>query len=85
MVSGVGRGAWIRKCCASLLFFSDGGFWLYDRVLEAGTFEPLVNRDGREVVELDTTELSMLLSGVSLIASRRRRKRYQIGRDANAA
>ncbi len=74
-----------RRDRMKILFFSDGGFWLYYRVLEAGTFEPLVNRDGREVVELDTTELSMLLSGVSLIASRRRRKRYRPGRDASAA
>ena len=61
-----------------MLHFASGGFWLYYRVLEAGTFEKLsVSEDCRHL-QLDATELSMLLSGVSLTQSQKRRKRFSI-------
>jgi transposase len=76
-----------RRDRMKLLHFSDGGFWLYYRLLEAGTFEPLkaaraksaqkrpaTEKDCR--LQLDGTELSMLLSGVSLQQSSHRRKRF---------
>ena len=60
-----------------LLHFADGGFWLYYRLLEAGTFEPLQATDGNSCrLQLDATQLSMLLAGVSLAQSGKRRKRY---------
>ncbi len=59
-----------------ILHFAEGGFWLYYRVLEAGTFESLKKSDESPVLSIDSTELSMLLSGVSLVASSTRRKRY---------
>ena len=59
-----------------LLHFADGGFWLYYRVLEAGTFEQLTASDDGRHLQLDATELSMLLSGISLVQARKRRKRY---------
>jgi transposase len=59
-----------------LLHFADGGFWLFYRLLEAGTFEVLKGRDGSNKLQIDATELSMLLAGVSLAASSNRRKRY---------
>ena len=59
-----------------LLHFADGGFWLYYRVLEAGTFEKLTATGGERHLQLDATELSMLLSGVALVQSRKRRKRF---------
>lgn len=59
-----------------LLFFDGGGFWLYYRLLEAGTFEGLSAADDSCRLRIDATQLSMLLSGVSLVASQRRRKRY---------
>lgn len=58
-----------------LLHFADGGFWLYYRLLEAGTFEKLTASDDGCRLQLDATELSMLLSGVSLAQSQKRRKR----------
>jgi len=45
-------------------------------VLESGTFEALKSKPGSCQLQMDATELSMLLSGVSLITSRQRRKRY---------
>jgi hypothetical protein len=57
-----------------ILHFTDGGFWLYYRVLEAGSFEALKQPPDGACVTIDATELSMLLSGVSLADSRHRRK-----------
>lgn len=68
-----------RRDRMKLLHFSDGGFWLYYRLLEAGTFETLKPTDGldsKEQLEIDATELAMLLSGVSLAKSQQRRKRF---------
>ncbi len=65
-----------RRDRMKLLHFSDGGFWLYYRLLEAGTFEVLKSTDDSAKLQIDATELSMLLSGISLAASVNRRKRY---------
>ena len=64
-----------RRDRMKLLHFADGGFWLYYRLLEAGTFEKLKATDACQV-QLDATELSMLLSGVSLKQAGKRRKRF---------
>lgn len=65
-----------RRDRMKILHFDGGGFWLYYRVLESGTFESLSARDDSGRLEIDATQLSMLLSGVSLKASQLRRKRY---------
>ena len=65
-----------RRDRMKILHFDGGGFWLYYRVLEAGTFEEVKGSDESSCLVIDGTQLAMLLSGVSLVASRRRRKRY---------
>ena len=65
-----------RRDRMKILHFEGGGFWLYYRVLEAGTFEEVQGLDGSSCILIDGTQLTMLLSGVSLTASHRRRKRY---------
>jgi transposase len=65
-----------RRDRMKLLYFDGGGFWLYYRLLESGTFENLQSEQGSCQLQMDATELSMLLSGVSLDASQQRRKRY---------
>ena len=74
-----------RRDRLKILFFSEGGFWLYYRVLESGTFETLNSQSDEKVIHMDSTELAMLLSGVSLAASRKRRKRFRLKQDAHAA
>ena len=74
-----------RRDRMKLLYFDGGGFWLYYRVLEAGTFEELKKPDKSSYLTIDATQLSMLLSGVSLVASIRRRKRYSKNRNEQAA
>ena len=65
-----------RRDRMKILRFGDGGFWLYYRLLEAGTFEELKAQDDSCRLQMDATQLAMLLSGVTLQASKRRRKRY---------
>jgi transposase len=65
-----------RRDRMKILFFEEDGFWLYYRLLEAGTFEELKNADQSSSVTIDATQLAMLLSGISLKSSERRRKRY---------
>jgi transposase len=49
---------------------------IFYKRLESGTFEMLRPEGEAATVEIDATELAMLLSGVS-IASAKRRKRYR--------
>ena len=65
-----------RRDRMKLLHFSGGGFWLYYRLLEVGTFETLASKDESCRLQMDAAQLSMLLSGISLVASDKRRKRY---------
>jgi len=67
-----------RRDRMKLMHFSEGGFWLYYRLLEAGTFEELRSSDDSHRLQIDATQLSMLLSGVSLVASQKRRKRFRL-------
>jgi len=66
-----------RRDRMKLLHFDGGGFWLYYRLLEAGTFEMFTPKDQSCQLQIDATQLTMLLSGVSLVASQTRRKRYE--------
>ena len=65
-----------RRDRMKLLHFDGGGFWLYYRLLESGTFEQLVSKGDSCRLQIGSTELTMLLSGVSLNAFGRRRKRF---------
>ncbi len=58
-----------------MLWWDRDGLALFYKRLEAGTFEMLRSESGTATVEIDATELAMLLSGISL-ASAKRRKRY---------
>ena len=74
-----------RRDRLKILYFDGGGFWLYYRLLEVGTFEELKNPNKSSYHTIDATELSMLLSGVSLVASGRRRKRFSKKQTEQAA
>ncbi len=63
-----------RRDRLKILHFDGSGYWLYYKLLEAGTFEVIGTKD--KCISIDSTQLAMLLGGVSL-ASVRRRKRYQ--------
>ncbi len=63
-----------RRDRLKILHWDGAGYWLYYRLLEAGTFETIPSKG--PCVQLDSTQLAMLLGGVSLAAARRR-KRYR--------
>lgn len=63
-----------RRDRLKILHWDGTGFWLYYKLLEAGTFEVIPSNDPS--ARLDATQLAMLLGGVSLVTVKRR-KRYQ--------
>ena len=62
-----------RRDRIKMLHFDGSGYWLYYKLLEAGTFEVVASED--TCVQIDSTQLAMLLGGVSLVGAKRR-KRY---------
>jgi transposase len=58
------------------MWWDRDGLAIFYKRLESGTFEMLRPEGEAATVEIDATELAMLLSGVSL-SSARRRKRYR--------
>ena len=63
-----------RRDRLKILHFDGTGYWLYYKLLEAGTFEVIASKD--KCLQMDSTQLAMLLGGVSLVRVKRR-KRYQ--------
>jgi transposase len=62
-----------RRDRLKILHFDGGGFWLYYRLLESGTFEIVAGDEPK--AQIDATQLAMLLGGVSLGSVRRKRYR----------
>lgn len=63
-----------RRDRLKILHWDGTGYWLYYKLLEAGTFEVLASEG--PCLRIDSTQLAMLLGGVSLV-NVKRRKRYQ--------
>ena len=63
-----------RRNRLKILHWDGSGFWLYYKLLEAGTFE-VIRAEGK-CVQIDATQLAMILGGVSLVTAKRR-KRYK--------
>jgi len=62
-----------RRDRLKILHWDGTGFWVYYKLLEAGTFEKVAADQSH--VQIDATQLAMLLAGISPI-SVSRRKRY---------
>lgn len=62
-----------RRDRLKILHWDGTGYWLYYNLLEAGTFETIAGEGSR--VQIDATQLAMLLGGASLAAVRRKRYR----------
>lgn len=62
-----------RRDRMKILHFDGTGYWLYYKLLEAGTFEA-VTGEGPQA-QIDATQLAMLLGGVPLAAVRHKRYR----------
>ena len=59
-----------------LLGWDGTGFWIWYKLLEAGTFQWLPEEDGSDHLEIDMTQLSMIIHGID-VSSAKRRKRYR--------
>jgi len=64
-----------RRDRIKMLWWDHDGLALFYKRLEAGTFELLQAADDAAVLQIDATQLAMLLGGVTL-ESAKRRKRY---------
>ena len=64
-----------RRDRLKILYWDRDGLALWYKRLEAGTFEVLACHNDQAHVEIDATQLAMILNGVSL-NSAKRRKRY---------
>ena len=64
-----------RRDRLKILAWEPDGFSIWYKRLESGSFEPLLGADNADTLELDATQLTMLLSGVNL-ATAQRRKRF---------
>ena len=63
-----------RRDRIKILRWEEGGFVLWYKRLESGTFETVAAADGKAVVTIDAAELAMLLAGVPLRPVRRRKR-----------
>ena len=64
-----------RRDRVKLLWWDGDGYALFYKRLERGTFEMLHTADNAATLELDATQLTLLLSGITL-SSAHRRKRF---------
>ena len=65
-----------RRDRVKLLYFERGGYALWYKRLEEGTFAPPQPAHDGKSVQLSAEELNLILAGIDL-ASARRRKRYE--------
>lgn len=59
-----------------VLYWDDDGYCIWMKRLEAGTFRRVCGKQGQILLEVDTGELGMLLSGIDAPVVKRR-KRYR--------
>jgi len=65
------------------LYWDRDGYCIWMKRLEAGTFRRVSSPDGRQILEVDATELAMLLAGVDApVVKRRKRYRHQAAQGA---
>ena len=65
-----------RRDSVKLLLWDRDGLVIWYKRLETGTFQVAALGDKETSLEIDSTQLSLLLSGIDL-ASAKRRKRYR--------
>jgi transposase len=64
------------RSCLKLLLWEKGGFTLFYRKLDVGTFEvPVFNLDDKSM-QISTDQLHFILKGIALKEIKYRRKRY---------
>jgi transposase len=73
-----------RRDRLKLMYWDRDGLAIWMKRLERGTFQRPLPSPGATHVEMDATDLTLLLSGIEL-ASVKRRERYSLDRASRAA
>lgn len=73
------EGSWFlflnrRRDRIKILTWDRDGYWLFYKRLEVGTFENLRPSDEGAIMELDSTQFTLLVTGVTLGSAQRRRR-----------
>jgi len=68
-----------RRDRIKMLWWDRDGLALFYKRLEAGTFEMLKASDDSDVLQIDATQLALLLNGVTLQSAHRRKRYTQAG------
>lgn len=63
-----------RKDRLKLLGWDGQGFWIYYKRLESGTFQTLPGADEQQQLEIDVTQLMLIINGIDLSSAKRRRR-----------
>jgi transposase len=60
-----------------LLGWDGQGFWIWYKLLESGVFEKPPAKNSQLQMEIDVTELSLIIQGIDLHSAKRRRRYRQ--------
>ena len=72
-----------RRDRLKLLGWDGQGFWIWYKRLEAGVFERPISGQDQVPLEIDVTQLSLIIHGIDL-SSAKRRRRYQGGGESSS-
>ncbi|MEA3421073.1 MAG: IS66 family insertion sequence element accessory protein TnpB [Acidobacteriota bacterium] len=67
-----------RKDRIKLLFWDKGGFWIFYKLLEKGTFQRPFSELGKDSVDLSYDELIMILEGIDLSTIKRKTRYHRL-------
>ena len=63
-----------RRDRLKLLGWDGQGFWIWYKRLESGLFEKPTTAEGQVQMEIDVTQLSLIINGIDLRSAKRRRR-----------
>ena len=63
-----------RRDRLKLLGWDGQGFWIWYKRLESGLFEKPATRANRTQMEIDVTQLSLIINGIDLRSAKRKRR-----------
>jgi transposase len=66
-----------RRDRMKLLGWDGQGFWIWYKRLESGAFEKPETEANRSQMEIDVTQLSLIINGIDLRSAKRRRRYRQ--------
>lgn len=68
-----------RRDRLKLLGWDGQGFWIWYKRLESGIFEKPATEASPTQIEIDMTQLSLIINGIDLCSAKRRRRYRSVG------